>query len=945
VTNTVGPIPSGSTYATATGSTIARTINDRWADFKNIVDYGAVADGVAGETGNTNNTTAIQNAINAANVGDDPKRASIVLIPGGIYQFNSQITNPYNVPITGNGVLLFAGSGADAFVFGVAVDGTSRVGVAYQTTLQVKRSVAQWMDGTDAGYAGIKTVNAHSLHATFSAQNFDRGVVMQGYDGGSAYNIITLGRLNSCRVGLTIEATGPAGADRVIKTTSPDAWTTKSGWSNQNTYIGGRFSGSLSSSLHAHGVEFITDSFIPNGNLFLNPSFEIVNGGSGYTSCFHGTIKNTGISGYGNWATATAYDVGDRVMSVVAGFTRYAFECTVAGTSDGSTCPLNSEGTAIVDGSGALRWRFIFAVPVISATGNTSVGYRSEGMGYLLSGVGFQTNTFEATRGSPAATTDVDIMRADAGLYTTAAEEALILAGNRVEGYTHSPLNIHSVVKMASFGRENVVEFDSGGTTRVAAPARGLWWQYNGTGVFTDTADVATDGKFIDWEVGKLTPDSITNFQSGSGTIGMLFDCRNETQAYRRRIGVTISAKETGGRLHVVCFDANWRKIINTHSGGACISSFSFSSTYKLWAAGDDINEDKEEYGFTLSDDVAFAFVGVGAGTARFNIKRIDYYKYLKSSIQPYYNGENPKIDKPMMDIDSPRIVSTKTPSLATSVTASCTTTDASTTVTTAATSGLAPGLLVTGGGIVASPSAGPETTIASITNGTTLVLSQAAVFTTTSFPSSAVTHAAETVTITDHTFEDNAGPVQLTTSAADLPNGLALATNYWIDRIDADTIKFLDASGGSVVTFSDDGSGTHTISGMLTFSNAYSPGVEVVRTGATAGTTPGYVWDGSNFVEKPWLNESVTTFANADATPSVAGSKLCLTTGTTAITDFDDGVVGQTITVKAKSSITITDGGDLELVGNFAMTTGDTITLTMLETGKWSEISRSNIA
>jgi hypothetical protein len=34
-----------------------------------------------------------------------------------------------------------------------------------------------------------------------------------------------------------------------------------------------------------------------------------------------------------------------------------------------------------------------------------------------------------------------------------------------------------------------------------------------------------------------------------------------------------------------------------------------------------------------------------------------------------------------------------------------------------------------------------------------------------------------------------------------------------------------------------------------------------------------------------------------------------------------------------------------LELAGNFAMTTGDTITLTMLETGKWSEISRSDIA
>jgi hypothetical protein len=88
-----------------------------------------------------------------------------------------------------------------------------------------------------------------------------------------------------------------------------------------------------------------------------------------------------------------------------------------------------------------------------------------------------------------------------------------------------------------------------------------------------------------------------------------------------------------------------------------------------------------------------------------------------------------------------------------------------------------------------------------------------------------------------------------------------------------------------------------------------------------------------------------VVTFADLDATPTVLNGKYFLTTGTTAITDFDDGVVGQTITIKAKSTITITDAGDLELVGNFAMTTGDTITLTMIETGKWSEISRSDIA
>jgi hypothetical protein len=105
-------------------------------------------------------------------------------------------------------------------------------------------------------------------------------------------------------------------------------------------------------------------------------------------------------------------------------------------------------------------------------------------------------------------------------------------------------------------------------------------------------------------------------------------------------------------------------------------------------------------------------------------------------------------------------------------------------------------------------------------------------------------------------------------------------------------------------------------------------------------------VWDGTKFreISRSGVRVGITTLAD-EATPSVAGGSL-FTTGGTAndpITDFDDGVVGQTITIKAKHAVQITDGGDLELAGNFVMASGDTITLTMFETGKWSEISRSD--
>ena len=88
---------------------------------------------------------------------------------------------------------------------------------------------------------------------------------------------------------------------------------------------------------------------------------------------------------------------------------------------------------------------------------------------------------------------------------------------------------------------------------------------------------------------------------------------------------------------------------------------------------------------------------------------------------------------------------------------------------------------------------------------------------------------------------------------------------------------------------------------------------------------------------------KGVITLAAADGTPPVDGASLCLTADTTTLTGFTGGVVGQTITIKANHTMQITDAGNTQLAGNFSMTSGDTITLTMFETDVWSEVSRSN--
>jgi len=105
VTNTIGPIPDGDTYVTATGSTTSRKISDRWAEIKNVKDFGAVGDGVADDT------AAIKAAINQANTDG----GGVVVIPAGTYSTTSMgFSNINNVAIIGVGMPIIRSDGPGA---------------------------------------------------------------------------------------------------------------------------------------------------------------------------------------------------------------------------------------------------------------------------------------------------------------------------------------------------------------------------------------------------------------------------------------------------------------------------------------------------------------------------------------------------------------------------------------------------------------------------------------------------------------------------------------------------------------------------------------------------------------------------------------------------------------------------------------------------------------
>ena len=93
-------------------------------------------------------------------------------------------------------------------------------------------------------------------------------------------------------------------------------------------------------------------------------------------------------------------------------------------------------------------------------------------------------------------------------------------------------------------------------------------------------------------------------------------------------------------------------------------------------------------------------------------------------------------------------------------------------------------------------------------------------------------------------------------------------------------------------------------------------------------------------------INSGVTTFEDADATPTVASARMCRTanTGATTISNFDNGSDGQEIVIQFNDgNTTIAHNANIKLQGgqNFTAAQYDQIRLSLMST-IWIEGGRS---
>ena len=128
---------------------------------------------------------------------------------------------------------------------------------------------------------------------------------------------------------------------------------------------------------------------------------------------------------------------------------------------------------------------------------------------------------------------------------------------------------------------------------------------------------------------------------------------------------------------------------------------------------------------------------------------------------------------------------------------------------------------------------------------------------------------------------------------------------------------------------------------------SAIGMGANTTVIGTSGTTTDAYINGNIHAVNSAYIN-TIVTMGDTDLTPDVSAGNVFISqsnTGATAITDLDNPVVGQTVTIicgHATNPPSIADGGNFKMEGNWTSDIDDSITFFVKADNYYVEISRS---